>query len=91
MAQVVVELAGVERFRVERAADPHAAFVMLRMSRVGEDVEQLAVARGPAAVLRWAGAPTANARGHGDLGRGHHLLDNDLVVPSVAEVVGVSE
>lgn len=48
------------------------------MGRVGEDVEQLAVAPRPTTVLGWAGAPTVDARRDGSGGiRRQHLLDDD--------------
>ena len=65
---------------------------MLLVAGVGEDRLEIGVSPGAAAVLRRAGS----LRGHEDrvvgVGVGvEQVLDEDLVLPVVAEVVGVAE
>src|SRR5690606_25929055 len=75
-----------------RSVKPLAPLGVLGVRWVGKDLEQLAIAPGPATVLWWAGAPAIDARRNGgDAAGGKHLLDSDLVIPAVPEVVGVSE
>ena len=92
VAEIVLELSG------SKASESKGRPIHSRRSscsgwrRVGEDLEQLAVAPRSAAVLGRAGAPAVDARR--DCGRrvgGEHLLDRDLVIPAVAEVVRVPE
>ena len=62
------------------------------MSRIGEDVEQLTVAPGTAAILGWTPALPGGADGTGQsLNVGQFLLDQERMFPVVAEVVGVGE
>jgi len=74
-----------ERLGVEVTVEPLAPLVVFGMRGVGEDREQLPIAPRPTAVLRRAGAPTVDAAGTAT------PLDDDPVVPPVAEVVGVPE
>src|SRR5262245_16419295 len=61
------------------------------MAGVGEDVAQLAVAPHTAAVLGWAGSPAGEADGVLDAVGWEDVLDEQVVLPGVAEVVGVAQ
>ena len=64
---------------------------MVRMFGVGDRFEQIIVARGPAAVIRWTGAGAGDA---GDrLGRGawQKFFHQHLMLPAVTEVVLINQ
>ena len=76
VAEIVLELARIERLGIKRPVEPLAPLGVLGVRWVGEDLEQLAVAPGPATVLWWAGAPAIEARRNGgNAAGGKHLLD----------------
>ena len=52
VAEVVLEVARVERVRVERPADPFEPLVALGVRRVGQDRDELLIAPRSAAVFR---------------------------------------
>src|SRR5215213_8085715 len=83
---------GIEVVGVEVFPQPLTALGVLWMSRIGEDVEQLTVAPGTAAILGWTPALPGGAEGTGQsLNGGQALLDHERMFPVVAEVVGVGE
>ncbi len=81
-----------EVFRVELLAKPFEAFGAFGMGRVCEDLEQLLITPGTAAILRRTRALACDA---GRVGRSlsgrKGLFDRDGVLPVVAEVLGVGE
>lgn len=90
--KVVVELGRVESFRVEVAADPLDECRVALVGRIGDGDEELLVAPRAAAVLGRACRLAGEASRHlVDLAAGEDLLDDDVVVPVVAEVVDVAE
>jgi hypothetical protein len=66
--------------------------LVLFVAGVGEDCFEVGVSPGAAAVLWWAGAFRGAERRVVDLGVGvKEVFDHDLVLPVIAEVVGVAE
>src|SRR3954465_15197429 len=83
---------GMEVVGVEVFPQPLTAFGVLWMSRIGEDVEQLTIAPGAATILgRTSALPGGADRTGQSLNSGRALLDDDGMLPVVAEVVGVGE
>ena len=82
----------VERLGVESVAEPLEPLGVVLAGRLSQRVEQLSVAEGPAAVVRRRGPPAVEAvRGvDGRVGR-QDVLDDDVVLPVVAEVVAVEQ
>ena len=65
---------------------------MFVLAWVGEDLSEVRVSPGAAAVLWWAGPLRAHQGRVVSVGVGvEQLLDGDLVLPVIAEVVGVAE
>jgi hypothetical protein len=83
---------GIEVIRVEVFTQPLTSLGVLRMSRIGEDFEQLKVAPWAAAILGRTPALSGGADGTGQsLNVGQALFDHERMFPVVAEVVGVGE
>ena len=59
--------------------------------RVGKDVAELGIAPYAAAVLGRAGSPTSEADGVWYPVRRQEVLDEHVVLPGVAEIVGVAQ
>lgn len=94
--EFVVDVLGGDGVGVEFAgvveAEPFEHLLVFVVAGVGEDLFEVRVSPGAAAVLWWAGS----LRGHEDrvvdvrVGI-EQVFDEDLVLPVVAEVVGVAE
>jgi uncharacterized protein (DUF433 family) len=71
---------------------PGTPIAVLGMVGVTEDLAEFAIAPDPPAILRRTGAPAAQAAGIGEAGLGGtDRLDDQLMLPPVAEVVEVEE
>src|SRR5262249_58845901 len=71
---------------------PVEPLLVLLVGRVAEDLQQLPVPPDPAAVLGRAGAATTGTPRVRHLRFGdEHVLHQDVVLPVVAEVVGVAQ
>src|SRR6266536_1264786 len=72
--------------------EPLQSVFVLRVVGVGQDVHQVRVAPDASAVIRWGGAPPARAA---RIARCpvpvEHLFYQDVLLPVVAEVVGVTD
>jgi excisionase family DNA binding protein len=87
-----VDCCQIEESRVERPADPIDEMIMFLVRGIRENLEQVRVTAGSAAVLRRARVLPVDADGVLQAKRSpHEVLDDDLVVPGVSEVVLVQE
>lgn len=92
---MLVDLAEVEFLRGELAgvvqAEPFQPFRLFRVFRIGEDLDQVLVSPHAAAVVGWGRTPPADTYRVGGRWVGEcRLLDQDVVFPVVAEVIGVA-
>ena len=62
----------------------------VRMSGIGDRLEEMRVPRSATDILRWAGHPSGNAARHVS-SFVQCLLDYDVMLPVVPEIVGVAE
>jgi len=95
-AEHEVDVGGVERLGIElvRGVDPepfeHVGVLGVRL--IGEGLAKIGVAPHPTAVLRRATALASEAHGVAPAGIGReHLLEDDVVLPVIAEVVDVAD
>src|SRR5215211_8861704 len=95
-AEHEVDVGGVERLGMElvRGVDPepfeHVGVLGVRL--IGEGLAKIGVAPHPTAVLRRATALASEANGVAPAGIGReHLLEDDVVLPVIAEVVDVAD
>lgn len=73
-------------------AQPVKHVLVLFVAGIGEDVFEFGVSPGAAAVLWWAGSLRGNQDGVVGLGiEVEQFFDDDLVLPVIAEVIGVAE
>src|SRR5262245_32490670 len=91
-SQFAVHSIEVDLLRVELPAHPLQHFFMALVLWVGNRLDELGVAPHPSTVLRWACPLTLDAPGILDLRLWFQgLLQDDLMLPRVAEVVFIGE